>query len=138
MATLSRSEERGFFVLKVAQVTAVELKRRLITLIYAGRNRSVMIRRELPRTEIADWALRLYRTEDRRILLFVCPSAVICAAFGISFDELLPLSGGLLFLVLALGANSDVPDEAQQFTPHRGHGLILVLACRGEFQVTFV
>src|SRR5579872_1920865 len=45
--------------------------RRLITLISAGRNRTIVIRRELSRTENADWVVRSYRTEDWRILLFV-------------------------------------------------------------------
>src|SRR5579862_287495 len=47
--------------------------RRLITLISAGRNRIVMIRRELPRTEVAGWVGTPYRTKRRRILLSVRP-----------------------------------------------------------------
>ena len=39
-------------------VTVERLLRRLITLIYAGRNRMVVIRRELPRTKRADPARR--------------------------------------------------------------------------------
>ena len=61
-------------------MTVVELSRRLISLIYAGRNRKVMIRRELPRTKGAGWTRGSYRIEFRRILLFVCPSTVISAA----------------------------------------------------------
>jgi hypothetical protein len=38
-------------------MAAQEHTRRLITLIFAGRNRMVMIRRELPRTSCAGWAL---------------------------------------------------------------------------------
>src|SRR6476659_1247225 len=38
--------------------------RRLITLISAGRNRIVVIRRELPRTEDAGWVRTPYRTKD--------------------------------------------------------------------------
>src|SRR5215469_3767623 len=45
--------------------------RRLITLISAGRNRIVMIRRELPRTRNAGWAEMPYRIKHRRILLSV-------------------------------------------------------------------
>src|SRR5579872_946844 len=45
--------------------------RRLITLISAGRNRTIVIRRELSRTEDADGVVKPYRTERRRILLFV-------------------------------------------------------------------
>src|SRR5215831_16358881 len=47
--------------------------RRLITLISAGRNRIVMIRRELPRTEDPGWVVTPYRTTRRRILLSVHP-----------------------------------------------------------------
>lgn len=50
--------------------------RRLITLISAGRNRIIVIRRELPRTEDAGWAERPYRTKQRRVLLSVCPRPV--------------------------------------------------------------
>ena len=59
----------------------MKLSRRLITLIYAGRNRRVMIRRELPRTESADWARGPCHIERRRILLFVGSSAAICFTF---------------------------------------------------------
>src|SRR5215471_2888646 len=52
--------------------------RRLITLISAGRNRIVRIRRELPRTENANWVRGPYRTKDARILLSVCPDPVTC------------------------------------------------------------
>src|SRR3954471_22043026 len=48
---------------------AMRRKRRLITLISAGRNRIVMIRRELPRTEDADWTVKSYRTKHTRVLL---------------------------------------------------------------------
>src|SRR6266853_1888949 len=45
--------------------------RRLITLISAGRNRIVMIRREQPRTRSAGWAGKPYHIEGWRILLSV-------------------------------------------------------------------
>lgn len=46
-------------------MTAKRLWRRLITLIYAGRDRRVMIRREMPRTEVAGWAEAVpHRTEE--------------------------------------------------------------------------
>ena len=51
--------------------------RRLITLIFAGRNRMDMIRRELPRTEVAGWAGRPYRTIFLEGSPFRGPSAVI-------------------------------------------------------------
>ena len=46
-------------------------KRRLITLIFAGRNRRVVIRRELPRTRSADGAVAR-RMGAPRILRSVC------------------------------------------------------------------
>src|ERR1051325_9500561 len=61
--------------------------RRLINLISAGRNRIVMIRRELPRTENAGWVFRPYRTERRRILLAVFSRSAACAATGISVSK---------------------------------------------------
>jgi len=50
--------------------------RRLITLISAGRNRTIVIRRELPRTKDAGWAMEPYRIKGRRILLSVSPRPV--------------------------------------------------------------
>src|SRR5215467_4097162 len=50
--------------------------RRLITLISAGRNRTIVIRRELPRTKNADWAVKPYHIKRWRILLSVCPRPV--------------------------------------------------------------
>jgi len=46
--------------------TAQEHTRRLITLIFAGRNRMVMIRRELPRTKSAGWGRSA--TANRRLV----------------------------------------------------------------------
>ena len=50
--------------------------RRLITLISAGRNRIIVIRRELPLTEDAGWAKVPYRIKQRRVLLSVSPRPV--------------------------------------------------------------
>src|SRR6266481_1171666 len=61
-------------------MTAQEQTRRLITLIFAGRNRRVMIRRELPRTEYAGWVLKPFRTEDEEGSPFRGPCAVIGSA----------------------------------------------------------
>src|SRR4051812_12172375 len=52
--------------------------RRLITLISAGRNRTIVIRRELPLTRSAGWDQSRYRIKDRRVLLSVCPAPVTC------------------------------------------------------------
>ena len=45
-------------------MTAEVLSRRLITLIFAGRNRMAMIRRELPRTRRAGWGRSPFRIKD--------------------------------------------------------------------------
>jgi len=47
--------------------------RRLITLIFAGRNRMLMIRRELPRTRNAGWASRACRIKRRGFSLSGTP-----------------------------------------------------------------
>ena len=59
---------------------AEELARRLITLIFAGRNRMDMIRRELPRTERAGWGWSRCRIERREGSPFRGPSTTIGAA----------------------------------------------------------
>ena len=61
-------------------MTASVLARRLITLIFAGRNRMDMFRRELPRTEVAGWVRRPYRTVFLEGSPFRGPSAAISAA----------------------------------------------------------
>ena len=69
-----------FWFWTAGQMTAQEHTRRLITLIFAGRNRMVMIRRELPRTEYAGWVLEPFRTEDEEGSPFRGPCAAIGAA----------------------------------------------------------
>ncbi len=83
------------------------------TLIYGGRNRRVMIRRELPRTKSAGWAVRPYRIERTRILLFVCPSAAICSAFVFTGFVFFAVSGGLHLLPGTFGSHRNVPDETE-------------------------
>jgi hypothetical protein len=61
-------------------MTAEELARRLIILIYAGRNRMDMIRRELPRTRCAGWVRKPFRIEHEEGSPFRVPCAVIGAA----------------------------------------------------------
>jgi hypothetical protein len=73
------SSERVWFG-TAGPTTAQEHTRRLITLIFAGRNRMVMIRRELPRTEYAGWVLEPYRTERKEDSPFRGPCAVIGSA----------------------------------------------------------
>ena len=60
--------------------TAQEHTRRWITLIFAGRNRMVMIRRELPRTKRAGWGRSPFRIEAEEGSPFRGPCAVIGAA----------------------------------------------------------
>src|SRR5580658_8487787 len=60
--------------------------RRLITLIFAGRNRIIVIRRELPRTKSAGWARRAtvshqlpsFRESDGATTSHFAPRAVSC------------------------------------------------------------
>ena len=59
-------------------MTAQEHTRRLITLIFAGRNRMVMIRRELPRTKRAGWVRKPFRIESLEDSPFRGP----CTAIG--------------------------------------------------------
>src|SRR5215471_11434570 len=54
--------------------------RRLITLISAGRNRTIVVRRELPLTRDAGWVRRPDRIKVRRILLSVSSRSITCAA----------------------------------------------------------
>ena len=56
--------------------------RRLISLISAGRNRIVMIRRELPRTKSAGWAGKPYHIERWRVLLCL-PLRPVTSAVGL-------------------------------------------------------
>src|SRR6266404_1387967 len=72
-------------------MTAEELARRLITLIFAGRNRRDMIRRELPRTKRAGWVRKPFRIKRRRVLLFVESCAVIGSAVQERFTVKLPV-----------------------------------------------
>ena len=75
--------------------------RRLIDLISAGRNRIVMIRRELPRTEYAGWVLEPFRTEAEEGSPFRGPCAVIGSAVqsGIEFFSQAALTGLCCFSV---------------------------------------
>jgi hypothetical protein len=61
--------------------------RRLITLISAGRNRIIVIRRELPLTEAAGWVQAPYRTKLRRVLGCVRPRPVSVAVAAKSIIE---------------------------------------------------
>jgi hypothetical protein len=115
-------------------MTAEELARRLITLIFAGRNRMDMIRRELPRTKCAGWVWRPFRIEVRRILLFVRPRAVIRTAV----QRNITVSGCLDEFALGFGVDRDRPNEPEQFAAQGRHNLILVLAAESKRLIAFV
>jgi hypothetical protein len=68
-------------------MTAEEHTRRLITLIFAGRNRMDMIRRELPRTERAGWVRKPFRIEREEDSPFRGPCAVIGSAVHKSMES---------------------------------------------------
>jgi len=103
--------------------------RRLITLISAGRNRTIVIRRELPRTRSASSGARPYRIKDRRILLSVSPSPATDAA---SKKYKACFSGSFR---LRFGLDGNGPSKAQQFTSNRSHDLRFVFAGGRKFFV---
>jgi hypothetical protein len=90
-------------------MTAEWLARRLITLIYAGRNRMDMIRRELPRTSDAGWIRRSFRIILLEGSPFRGPSAVIGAAAQCDVTVLRGLRG----FPLGFGLYGDGPHEAE-------------------------
>jgi len=93
--------------------------RRLITLISAGRNRIIVIRRELPRTEDASLGAKPYRTKQRRIFLAVSPTPAAGAACKLckgSFSGSLPLR-------LIFDFCGDRPGKAQQLASDGGNNL---------------
>src|SRR5688572_24827794 len=119
--------------------------RRLITLISAGRNRIVMIRRELPRTEDAGWVQAPYRTKYVEDSPFRMPRPVsgtvaekpVIDALQICQSEPGMISGGaFLFSVPGLNADCNRPDEPEQFAPERSYDLWLVLAFGKKLFVT--
>jgi hypothetical protein len=90
-------------------MTASELARRLITLIFAGRNRMDMIRRELPRTKGAGWVRRPYCIGLVEGSPFRGPSTVIGAAVQENFTML----GCFGLFVLRFGVHGDRPHESE-------------------------
>src|SRR3954469_20650933 len=97
--------------------------RRLITLISAGRNRTIVIRRELPRTRDASSGARPYRIERGRVLLAVSPSL----ATGAAAKRSKSFFSGSLLLRVWFGFHSDSPSEAEQFTGNGSDNLRFVL-----------
>ena len=99
--------------------------RRLITLIFAGRNRIIVIRRELPRTNGAGWAERACRIEKTRALLSVFDSAAIRTAFLLWFSDLHLGCDLFRFAHLGFDVHSDGRDESEQLSPHRCYASVV-------------
>ena len=108
-----------------------EQMRRLITLISAGRNRTIVIRRELPRTKGASSGTRPYRIKRRRVLLAVSPSP----GTGAAVETCNRLFSGGFRLRLRFGFDGNSPGKAQQFTSNRSHDLRFIFAGGREFFV---
>ena len=110
--------------------------RRLITLIFAGRSRMVMIRRELPRTECAGWVRKPFRTEREEGSPFRGPLRCHRRCCPVGQKRL--LSGGFCALVLLFGFDRNGPDETQHFASDCRHDLVFVLAARCHSFVAFM
>src|SRR5262244_1723413 len=95
--------------------------RRLITLIFAGRNRMLMIRRELPRTKSACWARRAGRIERSRVLLIENASTAAGTAFPTRGKSVFMGRVGLGSdcLLFRFDFDADGPDKTQQLSTHR-------------------
>ena len=115
-------------------MTAEELARRLITLIFAGRNRRDMIRRELPRTKHAGWVRKPFRIERKEGSPFRGP----CTVIGAAVWKNVTISGCLGELELFFGVDRDRPNKTEQFAAQCRHNLILVFAADSEGLVAFV
>src|SRR5215467_5068333 len=111
--------------------------RRLITLIFAGRNRMLMIRRELPRTKSACWARRAGRIERSRVLLIENASAAAGTAFPTRGKTVFMGGVGLRSdsLLLRFDFDADGPDKTQQLSTHRGDNLRFVFAARKKLSI---
>ena len=115
-------------------MTAEELARRLITLIFAGRNRRDMIRRELPRTRCAGWVRKPFRIESEE----GSPFRGSCAVIGAAVQKDFTISGCLNEFALRFGVDRDGPNKPEQLAAQCRHDLILALAVESERLVAFV
>ena len=102
-------EPGAVFRTAAVPITAGKLARRLITLIYAGRNRMDMIRRELPRTDNAGWIRRSFRT----ILVEDSPFRGLSAVIGAAVGKALTTLSCLRQREPRLSLDCDGPHEAQ-------------------------
>ena len=100
-----------FFRTAAVPITTGKLARRLITLIYAGRNRMDMIRRELPRTSSAGWVRKPFRIILVEGSPFRMPSAVI----GTAVVRNLKILSCLRQFDLRFGVYSYRPHKTEQF-----------------------
>ncbi len=115
-------------------MTAQKHTRRLITLIFAGRNRMDMIRRELPRT--------FWRGLGRMTVpQGNCEGSPFRGALR-CHRRCCPEKHHNLYSVrltmLRFGMHGDGPDETQQLPSQRGHNLVLVLAANRERLIALV
>ena len=115
-------------------MTASELARRLITLIFAGRNRMDMIRRELARTNGAGWVRRQYLIVFVEGSPFRGSSTVIGAAVQLKFTML----GCLRLFLLRFGMHGDGPHESESFANDCGRGHVTFLAASRQCSESFV
>jgi hypothetical protein len=93
----------------------------------------VMIRRELPRTRRAGWALTPYRIEADEGSPCRGPRADLGPASPTLIADLhVSCRDGL---VVRLGLDRNRPDETQQFAADGRHRLVLVFASGGELSV---
>jgi hypothetical protein len=101
------SFEQGFWT--AGPMAAETQTRRLITPIFAGRNRMAMIRQELPRTSDAGWVRKPFRIVFVEVPPFRGPSTVI----GAVVQEKSTILRCLGWFALRFGVNRDGPHEAE-------------------------
>src|SRR6266498_1061373 len=118
--------------------------RRLITLIFEGRNLMFIIRRELPLTrcaglvppELVSLSKETHCIKGTRVLRFVAPSIAtsIACAINISLVDSVAAScsdsvvGFMSSVVFSFGLHANFPDEAEQFTTNGRNDLWFVLS----------
>jgi hypothetical protein len=124
---------------EVVQVAVEEALRRLITQIFAGRCRIIVIRRELPRTICAGWS-KDFRITRPRILLPVGPKTATCTtSITISLAPILGLCClTQCFSLLGFHFHPNGPDEPQEFASYRRDHFPCVFTACGELSVARV
>src|SRR6266851_9458774 len=123
--------------------------RRLITLVFAGRNRMHIIRRELHLTEFADlvsarfvWTVETRCTKGTRVLLVMAPSIATSSAGSINISVVDSIAdwaastsrshavvcGFVFSVVFSFSPDANLPDETEQLATNGGHDLRFVLS----------